>query len=275
MTLYEQCKNEQKNQIDKKINELIILREELDTFNQKLDEIANEDLFKDKINPNTQIQLEKIYNRLGNCINYENELSLFQMDININEEIKDSLFDLIQDCYRINIDFLKMKNGDLPNIKELLKKSSSWPCSCGQEDNDENKIICSKCSKYRGLETYNNILFNPLLATKKELRDLEIIRSHELKVFTSLNKINMEISKKDKNYKDISFYAIDINWFYKWKSFVMNDLSEKILPNNKKYISDNKKIGVLPPDIIDNSKISTINNIKKNNNNNYFKMEDC
>ena len=29
-----------------------------------------------------------------------------------------------------------------------------------------------------------------------------------------------------------------------------------------KYISDNKKIGVLPPDIIDNSKISTINNVK-------------
>ena len=44
------------------------------------------------------------------------------MDININEEVKDSLFDLIQNTYRIDIDFLKMKNGDLPNIKELLKK---------------------------------------------------------------------------------------------------------------------------------------------------------
>ena len=54
----------------------------------------------------------------------------------------------------------------------------------------------------------------------------------------------------------------------------MNDLSEKILPNNLKYISDNKKIGVLPPDVIDNSKISTINNIKKNNDN-YMKMDDC
>ena len=274
LTLYEQCKNEQKNQIDKKIGELIILRQELNSFNQKLDEIANEDLFKDKINPNTQIQLEKIYNRLGNCINYENELSLFQMDININEEVKDSLFDLIQNCYRINIDFLKMKNGDLPNIKELLKKNTSWPCSCGHEDNDEKKIVCSKCSKYRGLETYNNILFNPLLATKKEIKDLEVRRSHELKVFTSLMQRNMEISKKDKNYKEISFYAIDKSWFTKWKVFVMNDLTEKLLSNNKKYISDNKNIGVLPPDIIDNSKISTINNIKKNGSY-YMKMEDC
>ena len=159
LTLYNQCKNEQKSQIDKKIKELVFLREELDSFNQKLDEIVNEDLFKDKINPDTQMELEKIYNRLGNYINYENELSLFQMDININEEVKDSLFDLIQNAYRINIDFLKMKNGDLPNIRELLKKTTTWPCSCGQEDNEINKIICSKCSRYRGLETYNNILF--------------------------------------------------------------------------------------------------------------------
>ena len=274
LTLFEQCKNEQKNQIEKKVKELINLRQELDYSNQKLDEISNEDLFKDKINPNTQIQLEKIYNRLGNCINYENELSLFQMDININEEVKDSLFDLIQNSYRIDIDFLKMKNGDLPNIKELLKKSTSWPCSCGQEDNDINKIICSKCSKYRDLVTYNNILFNPLLATKREIKDLQVRRNHESKVFTSLNQRNMEIKKKDKNYKEFSFYAIDKTWFNKWKAFVMNDLSEKILPNNLKYISDNKKIGVLPPDVIDNSKISTINNIKKSNDN-YMKIDDC
>ena len=265
LTLYNQCRNEQKNQIDKKIKELIFLREELDSFNQKLDEIVNEDLFKGKIHPDTQLQLEKIYNRLGNYINYENELSLFQMDININEEVKDSLFDLIQNAYRINIDFLKMKNGDLPNIKELLKKTTTWPCSCGQEDNDINKIICAKCSRYRGLETYNNILFNPLIANKKEINDLVIRRKHEQKVFLSLLQRNVEAKKTEKNYKDISFYVIDTTWFNKWKAFVTNDLTEKILPNDLKYISDNKKIGVLPPDIIDNSKICTINNIKSSN----------
>jgi len=262
LTLYNQCKNEQKNQIDKNIKELVYLKEELDSFDQKLDEIANEDLFKDRINPDTQLQLEKIYNRLGNYINYENQLSLFQMDININEEVKDSLFDLIQNAYRINIDFIKMKNGDLPNIKELLKKSSTWTCSCGQEGNEINKILCSKCSRYRGLETYNNILFNPLMANDKEIKDLEIRRKHEKKVFLSLNQRNLEISKSDKNYKDVSFYVIDNTWFNKWKVFVSNDLTDMILPNDKKYISDNKKIGVLPPDIIDNSKICAINNVK-------------
>ena len=268
LTLYNQCKNEQKSQIDKKIKELVFLREELDSFNQKLTEIENEDLFNDKVNPDTQLQLEKIYNRLGNYINYENELSLFQMDININEEVKDSLFDLIQNAYRISIDFLKMKNGDLPNIRELLKKNTTWPCSCGQEDNDSNKIICSKCSRYRGLETYNNILFNPLIANKKEISDLAIRRKHEEQVFLSLRKRNLEVKKSDKNFKDTSFYVIDSNWFKKWKAFVTNDLKDKILPNDMKYISDNKKIGVLPPDIIDNSKICTINNVKKSKNSN-------
>ena len=264
LTLFNQCRKEQKNQIDKKINELKSLREELDSFNQKLDEMFDD--FKDKINPEAQIELERIYNRLGNYINYENELSLFQMDINIDEEIKGSLFDLIQNTYRIDIDFLKMKNGDLPNIKELLKKSTTWTCSCGQEDNDSNKIICNKCSRYRGLETYNNILFNPLMANKKEINDLIIRRKHEEKVFLSLLKRNVEIKKMDKNYKDIHMYVIDTIWFNKWKSFVTNDLSEKLLPNDKKYISDNKKIGVLPPDIIDNSKICIINNVKNNKN---------
>ena len=268
LTLYNQCKNEQKNQIDKKIKELLFLREELDSFNQKLDEIVNEDLF----NPETQLQLEKIYNRLGNYINYENELSLFQMDININEEVKDSLFDLIQNAYRINIDFLKMKNGDLPNIRELLKKNTTWPCSCGQEDNDVSKIICGKCSRYRSLETYNNILFNPLIASQKEINDLVVRRKHEEKVFLSLLQRNVEAKKSDKTYKDIPFYVIDTNWFNKWKAFVTNDLTEKILPNDMKYISDNKKIGVLPPDIIDNSKICTISNVKSNN---YSNGEVC
>ena len=268
LTLYNQCKNEQKTQIDKNLKELVFLREELDSFNEKLDEIANEDIFKDKINPDTQLQLEKIYNRLGNYINYENPLSLFQMDININEEVKDSLFDLIQNAYRINIEFIKMKNGDLPKIKDLLKKSTSWACICGQEDNDINKILCSNCSRYRSLETYNNILFNPLIANNQEIKYLEIRRNHEKKVFLSLIKRNSETTKKEKNYRDISFYVIDNTWFNKWKAFVSNDLTDKILPNDMKYISDNKKIGVLPPDIIDNSKICTINNVKNNDSSN-------
>ncbi len=44
-----------------------------------------------------------------------------------------------------------------------------------------------------------------------------------------------------------NYYALDLQWFLEWKSFVMNDLNEKILPNSKKNISKNKEIGVITP----------------------------
>ena len=110
------------------------------------------------------------------------------------------------------------------------------------------------------------------MANKKEINDLIIRRKNEEKVFLSLLKRNVETKKMDKNYKNIHMYVIDTIWFNKWKSFITNDLIEKLLPNDKKYMSDNKKIGVLPPDIIDNSKVCTINNVKTNK---YLSGEEC
>ena len=75
LALNNMCKNEQVNQIEKNLKELMFLKEELDSFDEKLDKIANEDLFKDIINPDSQLKLEKIYNKLGNFINYEKHLN--------------------------------------------------------------------------------------------------------------------------------------------------------------------------------------------------------
>ena len=219
LTIFNQCKNEQKNQIDKKIKELKFLKNELDSFDQKLDEIS--DINDKKPEPESQLELDNLYNKLGNYINYENELNLFQMNISIKDEVKDSLFDLIQNAIQLYVDFLKMKNGDLPTIKEFLKKTSTWCCTCGELNNNLGKIICNNCSKYRPLETYTNIIFNPMFVTKIEKKEFNIRRKHETKVYQSLMKRN-----KDNN-KEIYFYAIETSWFNKWKCFVSNDLSEK------------------------------------------------
>ena len=250
LTLFNQCKNEQNAQINKKIKELGFLRNELDIFDKKLDELY--DINDKKPEPESQLELDNVFNKLANYINYENELNLFQMNISIKDEAKDTLFDLIQNAYKLEIDFLKMKNGDLPTIKELLNKSSTWTCSCGEIDNALGKIICKSCSKYRPLETYTNIIFNPMLVTKTEIKEFHMRRRHEAKVYQSLMKRNME------NKKDIYFYAIEASWLNKWKCFVSNDLSEKIMSNNEKHISDNKLVGVLPPGIINNIKICDI-----------------
>ena len=250
LTIFNQCKNEQKIQIDKKLKELKFLKNELDTYDKKLDEIS--DINDKKPEPESQLELDNVYNKLGNFINYENELNLFQMNISIKDEVKDSLFDLIQNAIQLDVDFLKMKNGDLPTIKELLNKTTSWCCTCGEMNNNLGKIICNNCSKYRPLETYTNILFNPMLLTKEEKKELNMRRKHESKVYQSLMKRDKEGNK------EIFYYAIETSWFNKWKCFVYNDFSEKIMSNNEKHISDNKIIGILPPGIINNIKLCDI-----------------
>ena len=251
LTVFNQCKKEQKNQIDKKIKELNFLKNELNNFDKKLDEIS--DINDKKPEPESQLELDNVFNKLGNYINYENELNLFQMNISIKEEIKDSLFDLIQNAIQLDVDFLKMKNGELPNIKELLNKSSNWSCTCGEQNNQIGKIICNNCSKYRPLETYTNIIFNPMFITKSEKKEYSMRRKHESKVYQSLLKRN-----KDTSNKEICFYAIEASWLNKWKCFINNDCSEKILSNNEKPISENKNLGVLPPGIINNIKLCDI-----------------
>jgi hypothetical protein len=120
-------------------------------------------------------------------------------------------------------------------------------------NNHIGKIICNNCSKYRPLETYTNIIFNPLFVTKLEIKEYNMRRKHESKVYQSLLKRN-----KDTNGKEICFYAIESSWLNKWKCFINNDSSEKLLSNNDKPISENKNIGVLPPGIINNIKLCDI-----------------
>ena len=261
-TLYQQCLKEQKNQIEQKTSELKFLHKELDSFDKKLDNIYNLNNSKEKYipEPESQITLDNVYNKLSNFINYENELNLFQINISVKDEDKDILFNTLQNICQLDVDFLKMKNGELPTIKELLNKSSTWPCDCGVLDNSNGKIICKGCSKYRSLETYSNLVFNPLLAEKIEIKEFNMRRKHEEKVFQSLAERNMD------NLKHAYFFAIDSTWYNKWKSFIYNDdKTNKYIDNFNKYISDNKKIGILPPGYIDNSRICEINKEKKSN----------
>ena len=192
-----------------------------------------------------QMQLEDIFVKLGNFINYENELNLFQMNLSIKEEMKDALFDFIQNLYEIDIDFLKMKDGEIPTIKNLLNKEGYWECSCGEIMNKTGKIICTKCSKYRPLESYSNIIFNPLKITETEYTELNLRRKHEAQVFQNL-------LKAPENEDEFKSFAVNKEWFSEWKAFVSNDLSDDLVKNDSKRISDNKLVGVLPPGEIDN-----------------------
>ncbi len=58
---------------------------------------------------------------------------------------------------------------------------------------------------------------------------------------------------KNRSNDEKIYYVIHIEWFLQWKCYVINDLTEKFLVNNKKRISPNKQIGVLPPGPIQNN----------------------
>ena len=244
-TLFSQCKNEQKSRIEKKIKELNSLKDELNLFEKNM-LILQKENSKKMLNIEHQSKLNEIFIKLSNYLNYENELNLFQMKVEVNNDMKDTLFEVIQSSYDIDVDFLKMKSGEMPTIKELLSKPTTWQCQCGNFENSINDISCSNCKRYRKLENYDNIIFNPLKITSYEIMQLNSRRKQEIKAFQDL--LKAECSNK-------TTYALDINWFLEWKCFVTNDLTEKYIKNTAKKISDNKIIGVLPPNYISNGKI--------------------
>ena len=64
---------------------------------------------KKMLNIEHQSKLNEIFIKLSNYLNYENELNLFQMKVEVNNDMKDTLFEVIQSSYDIDVDFLKMK----------------------------------------------------------------------------------------------------------------------------------------------------------------------
>ena len=69
--------------------------------------------------------------KLINFINYELELDLLSMNIDVNKEIKDKLFTTIQDCFSIDVDYMQIR-GENPTIKQILQKDRYWGCVCGE-----------------------------------------------------------------------------------------------------------------------------------------------
>lgn len=232
--IYNQCKAEQKTQIDQRCLELDELRKELEDIDLALNEIyyANEgDYIKYEQN------VVDIYDRLNNFLNYETELNLLSMKVGIKNDIKNSIFQILQDFYYIDVEFASIQ-GDTPTVKHILQKKKYWFCICGEMNNLIEEISCSACSAFRRFETIDNFYSDPEKVKEEDLRLIVLRKKTEAKVFQELLKETDNLLKSGEN-----FYAIDIEWFYLWKSYITNDLSEKPLSNNKKRISINKNIG--------------------------------
>lgn len=117
-------------------------------------------------------------------------------------------------------------------------------CICGESNNPIIVSQCIFCGLLRKIESFHNILTSPEEVSNEEIGLLNLRRKEECKIFQQ--EINRSILKEEDK------YAIDMEWFLLWKSFVMNDFSEKYISNCKKNISINTAIGVLHPGPITN-----------------------
>ena len=62
------------------------------------------------------------------------------MKIGIKDDVKEKMFEIIQDSYYTDIEFVNIKGGDNcfflfkiepPKMKDILMKEKCWPCICG------------------------------------------------------------------------------------------------------------------------------------------------
>lgn len=127
MQVLKHCNGEQKGQIDQKVGELSELGKELDEIEKTLNDYNTDD-DKEVIKLNKDIN--KIYQKVNFFLNYDLELNLFSMKIGIKEEVKEKIFEIIQDSYYTDIEFVNIK-GELPKMKDILMKEKCWPCFCG------------------------------------------------------------------------------------------------------------------------------------------------
>jgi hypothetical protein len=251
-TVVSQCKKEQDIQIETKMKEMLELLKEVADMEYILASIAKVEE-SEYINYNDR--LNEVFQKVCYFLNYELELNLFQMHIGLKEDAKSKLFEIIQNSYQVDVDFVTV-NDEPATIKHILQKDKLWFCICGESDNPVGQYKCHLCGCFRKMESLENLIVNPFDSTKSEMQFLHQRRKQEIKEFQALYK---------KNEKTEFYFVLDIEWFLLWKCFVTNDLTEKYIPNVKKRISVNKNIGILPPGPITNAILidRKTNNIRK------------
>jgi hypothetical protein len=252
-TVVQQCKKEQDIQIDLKLKELQQLLDDLNEVKNKI-KFYTQNENDEKLLVKCNEELNDLYYKIQNFLNYDMDLSLFQMKIGIKENIKDNLFEFVQNAYYVDVDFASVK-GETPTLKHILQKDKFWQCPCGEIENSVTDQRCTSCHIFRKVESYENITSNPMYTTKEEIQSLSLRRKQEVEEFQQIYKNENKGSNINKDSSIIQFYALDLEWFLLWKCFVTNDVTDKYISNSKKRICPNKSVGVLPPGPISNSNL--------------------
>ena len=224
---------------------------------------------------NSEIMLYS--NKLDNLMSNLNHHDFNIIDVNNEIDIiEDKMLNLINYNLKFNFVVPEVIVKPFPNdildidieeeesqLNDIISKNSdySWICiKCGEINIDsETMINCLKCSALRVLELIRYKDNNSII--------LNIRRKKEKDLF--------EFNKKLLS-KDISKYVIDLDWFMKWKSYINNDQSERLI--EKSNLTIDYSLGVLPPFSSINKNLFDINYQLKPNlelNTDYILVNRC
>eukprot|EP00826_Nyctotherus_ovalis_P058859 TRINITY_DN8131_c0_g1_i6.p2 TRINITY_DN8131_c0_g1~~TRINITY_DN8131_c0_g1_i6.p2 ORF type:complete len:209 (+),score=51.85 TRINITY_DN8131_c0_g1_i6:953-1579(+) len=128
------------------------------------------------------------------------------------------------------------------SINECAIPNGQWLCAlCGILVPD-TFFQCTRCACFRLLESYPNIIEDPMKATAQETEMLKQRRKKEKLMICGRDLLTSDILPMDD-----SWYLISSNWLLKWKAFIFNK------PCKYSQVSVNPAIGVLPPGPITNN----------------------
>ncbi len=126
-------------------------------------------------------------------------------------------------------------------INEYAIPANHWLCTLCGSVTSEAQLQCSKCTTFRVLESFPNILENPTKATAVEIKMLAQRRQEEKLLICGRDILTNEIIDMDE-----CWYLISTDWLTQWKAFIFNK------PCKNSRVSPNKEVGVLPPGPVSN-----------------------
>eukprot|EP01022_Parablepharisma_sp_SALTPOND_P033218 TRINITY_DN88310_c6_g1_i1.p9 TRINITY_DN88310_c6_g1~~TRINITY_DN88310_c6_g1_i1.p9 ORF type:complete len:267 (-),score=20.63 TRINITY_DN88310_c6_g1_i1:5535-6335(-) len=126
-------------------------------------------------------------------------------------------------------------------VNEYVIPLNHWLCTLCGSITSEAQFQCSKCSTFRLLESFPNILENPSKVTEQEIIMLRQRRQQEKLMICGRDLLTSDILPMDE-----CWYIISTDWLTQWKAFIFNK------PFKNSRVSPNPTIGVLPPGPISN-----------------------
>ena len=126
-------------------------------------------------------------------------------------------------------------------VNEYAIPANHWLCTLCGSVTSEAQLQCSKCTTFRLLESFPNMLENPSKATESEIKMLRERRQLEKLMICGRDLLTSDILPMDE-----CWYLISSEWLTQWKAFIFNK------PCKNSRMSTNVNIGVLPPGPISN-----------------------